>query len=94
MKVLVAGLVTMRGNRKSDKSAYSMVKVGVLQPVENVNLENMQKLGYGYEYAELACEESAVTAFAALKFPAFYDLKTDMRLRAGRMEPIVTGLIT
>jgi hypothetical protein len=92
MKMLVCGVFNMSGSRKSDGAPYSMTMLHALQPIENVSSDKMKKIGYGFEPAQIACDDSVVHMFKGSVLPAEYDLITDMRLRSGKLEPFIVGV--
>lgn len=93
MKILVLGFAQMSGISKAN-SAYNICQVFAGEKVSPVTLEKMKKIGVGFEPVTIPMDESCIPAFASLesKFPAVFELVTDMRLRGGKMEPIVVGI--
>lgn len=93
MKCYVAGGQNMTGLSKATKSPFSMPRLFILSPVENVNSANIQIQGFGYKMAEIEVDPVALSQFALLKYPCVLDLETGAVERRGKLETIVTGIV-
>lgn len=92
MKANVCGVRRMAGTAKSSGNDYEMCNVAVLVPVEQVNTKTMQINGAGYGVMEIPLAVEALPQFMNQKFPSQMTLVTEVRIRAGKPETIVTGV--
>ena len=93
MKANVCGVKRMSGTAKSSGNAYDMCNITLLVPVEQVNNAKMQINGAGFSVMEMPLDVEALPLFMNLKFPATLELVTDVRIRAGKPETIVAGIV-
>lgn len=91
MKVNVIGVMQMSGTGKESKRPYSLAKIFVLAPIENVQNEHMTRVASGFEVMEVDLSPTAFPAFQELRYPMVLDLSTDMVPRAGKLNTVVTG---
>lgn len=81
----------MAGTAKGSGNAYDMCNITLLVPVEQVNNPKMQINGAGFSVMEMPLAVEALPQFMNLKFPVQLELTTDVRIRGGRAETIVSG---
>lgn len=93
MQVTVLGVRRMQGVGKQSKAAYDMATLLVMQPIKPFAKEGLTISGYGFEPSEVSLKPEALEQFAALKFPLQVDVETDMENRAGKLQPIVVGIV-
>jgi hypothetical protein len=93
MKANVCGVKRMAGTAKSSGNAYEMCNISVLVPVEQVNNAKMQINGSGFGVMEIPLAVESLPDFMNIKYPVMMDLTTDVRLRAGKTETVVTGFV-
>ncbi|MBS1156614.1 MAG: hypothetical protein H6R07_2538 [Proteobacteria bacterium] len=95
MKALVAGVSRMKGIAKKSGNPYDMANVNTLTASQSAKTESFTKIGYGFEISQIQCTNDAVEQFAAFqgRFPLELELITDMTQFAGRLVPIVVGVV-
>lgn len=91
MKANVCGVKRMAGTAKGSGNAYEMCNISVLVAVEQVNNPKMQINGAGFDTMELPLDVAALPQFMNLKYPMQMTLLTDVRMRAGKPQTVVTG---
>ena len=91
MKANVVGVKRMAGTAKSSGNAYDMCSIRVLTPIETVNNPKMQINGAGFDVMEIPLTVDALPKFMNQKYPVQMDLVTEVRLRAGKPETVVSG---
>jgi len=91
MKAYVCGVKRMAGTAKSTGNAYEMCNISVMTPVEQVNNPKMQINGAGFAIMEIPLDVVALPQFMNLKYPVQMVLVTDVRMRSGKAETVVTG---
>lgn len=92
MKFQAIGVKTMSGISKKSGSAYQMGMVYGYAPIEEVQKEAFEIVGYGFEPAELQLDPACIEQFKDVKFPAQLELETDVIARMGKFETVVIGL--
>lgn len=92
MRVLVFGVSDQQGTSKKTRTSYRMTRCYVAQQITSRKTEDYNRIGYGFEAAEVDLDPAALPQFAGVQFPSVLDLDTDMRLQSGRMLPVVTGI--
>jgi len=95
MKALVAGVVHMKGIAKKTGKPYDMANINTLTPSQSANTADFQKTAFGFEISQIQCATSAIEQFAQFqgRFPLELELITDMTQFAGRLVPIVVGVV-
>jgi hypothetical protein len=53
MKCIIASLFTLSGIGKDSKKPYSMTRIGVLVPFQDIDSPNFQSHGQGFSYVEM-----------------------------------------
>jgi hypothetical protein len=92
MKMHVIGVSRMSGIAKATQKPYDMAKLLCLQEVQLSAKETFQRAGYGYEICEVDLDPLCISQFAAVKFPAMLECKTDNVMRYGKLQSIVVGI--
>lgn len=92
MKATVIGCMHMAGIGKESKKPYNMARLTLLSPLDSIKTDTMTRDAAGFEIVEVDLALEAVPHFLSQKYPAQFDLETDMQVRAGKMQTIVTGL--
>lgn len=95
MKALVAGVVHMKGTAKKTGKPYDMANVNTLTVSQSAQTDGFTKQAYGFEISQIQCTQEAVSQFSQFqgRFPLELELITDMTQFAGRLVPIVVGVV-
>lgn len=92
MKVLIIGVIHAEGVAKKSGANYSMDTMHVCSPVENVASSTRTLYGYGNEPGEMECTAEVVRSAANMKFPGWYEVTTDVKMRFGRPSTFATSI--
>lgn len=93
MKHLVAGVKRVFGEGKNGH--FDMANAVILVPIEPGKVGKAGQVeiqGHGFEVVEMELDETALSAFQAVKFPVELDLETDQRVYRGEFKTFVTGI--
>lgn len=95
MKALVAGVSRMKGTAKKTGKPYDMANVNTMTKIQPASTDTFTKQGFGFEISQIQCSNEAVMQFAKFdgRFPLELELITDMTQFAGRLVPIVVGVV-
>lgn len=93
MRVMVFGAMHMTGKSAKTGAAYDMARLFVASDIRPVTKENYVRVGCGFEAAEVECEPEVVAELVGRTFPAFFNLKTEMRMQGGKFVPCVIGIV-
>lgn len=91
MKANVVGVKRMAGTAKGSGNQYDMCNISVLMPIEQVNNQKMQINGAGFSVMEIPLAVESLPQFMGLKYPVQVQLSTEVRMRSGKPETVVTG---
>ncbi|WP_337883059.1 hypothetical protein [Chromobacterium haemolyticum] len=92
MKAILSGFLHMSGIAKQSGKPFDMRTLIVLVPAQNAASEKFNKLGVGYEVAELPVADSAKPAFMSLTYPCHAQLDISHEIFNGKMQPTVNGV--
>lgn len=92
MRVMVFGVLSMKGKAKKTGNDYSIQRALVGSPIGAKVTAEYNRIGYGYEVTEVEVEESAIPQFAGHNYPLVLDLQTEMRPIGGKFVPVVIGV--
>lgn len=90
-KMFIIGLTLQSGIGSKSGAAYSMPRIGILEPFSPVDTSNLKRVGSGFVAGEMACSLEAIEQAKGLKFPNYYDVEIETVLRSGQYEPVVKG---
>lgn len=102
MKVHAIGIARNNGIsvKKDPKGkAYDMCALLVLTAIEPGSGQtkdggNYARSGYGFQVTEFPAQPECIEQFKDVKFPAIIDVATDSEPMFGRMQTVVSGLIS
>ncbi len=102
MKVFAIGIARNHGiSKKKDPSGknYDMAALLVLTPIEpgsgtTRDGGTYNRMGYGFQVSEFPAQSDCISQFKDVKFPAQIDVATDSEPMFGRMQTVISGLIS
>lgn len=92
MQAIIVGFTHTKGTSKDKGTPYDIRTLIILTAAGNANRENFQKLGVGYESAEIPVAEAAHGKFIGLTYPCHADIQLDHEMFAGKLRAIATGV--
>ncbi|UGA37672.1 hypothetical protein JOS77_27490 [Chromobacterium haemolyticum] len=94
MKAILSGFLHMSGIAKQSGKPFDMRTLIVLVPAQNAASEKFNKLGVGYEVAELPVADSAKPAFMSLTYPCHAQRTSATKFSTARCSPWSTAFPT
>lgn len=92
MKTLVIGVVRREGTSGRTGAQYSMTQLLVGSPMRPSASPKMAVSCAGFEVTAMDIEDDAFVSALQLRYPAIYEVQTDVRPSYGKMVPVVVAV--